>query len=180
MENLFDEPSRKSLPQPTIEDVKHAARKSRELEDKVAGFRFEDLAQNEQFVSAVLQATQAAVRTHQEEKIEALRNAVLNVAIGIDLSQDLRAIFLSFIDTFAPSHMRMLRFLQNRVSAPLDFDPRRERAFSDQLINDLNNRGLLKDGRAYAARGRDDSALIDGSWEVSAMGKQFLQFIAAP
>jgi hypothetical protein len=54
----------------------------KQLEGKVEGFKIENLKENEQFVSTVLAATQAAIRTHQQEKREALRNAVLNVAVG--------------------------------------------------------------------------------------------------
>ena len=54
----------------------------RDLEGRVEGFRFDDLSQNKQFVSQALQAGVAALRSHQTEKLEALRNAVLNVAIG--------------------------------------------------------------------------------------------------
>ena len=51
-------------------------------------------------MSVVLQATQAALRTHQAEKLEALRNAVLNVAAGKGPSDDMQMVFLSFIDSF--------------------------------------------------------------------------------
>ncbi len=39
---------------------------------------FQDIFKNETFNTILLHATQAAVRTHQQEKLEALRNAVLN------------------------------------------------------------------------------------------------------
>lgn len=42
------------------------ARRLHDLETKVDGFRFEELATNEQFASATVQATQAVLRTHQE------------------------------------------------------------------------------------------------------------------
>src|SRR5437868_3543474 len=38
--------------------------------------KLEDLATNEQFISTIMNATAAAVRNHQQEKIEALQNAV--------------------------------------------------------------------------------------------------------
>ncbi|HXF27840.1 MAG TPA: hypothetical protein VN610_11210, partial [Bryobacteraceae bacterium] len=68
---------------------------------------------NEQFISALLQATQAAVKTHHAEKLKALRNAVVNVAIGKDLNEDRDAVFLSVIDQFTPTHLRLLRFFQD-------------------------------------------------------------------
>src|SRR5436853_685215 len=47
------------------------------LEDNVQGFRVETLADREEFISAALQASHSAIRTHHKEKLEALRNAVL-------------------------------------------------------------------------------------------------------
>ena len=97
----------------------------KQLEGKVEGFKIENLKENEQFVSTVLAATQAAIRTHQQEKREALRNAVLNVAVGSGLDQDAEAcgfqgpqgrreaIFLSLIDRYTAWHLRILRLFQN-------------------------------------------------------------------
>jgi len=45
----------------------------KELERHMAGFRVEALVTNEAFISAVLQASQAAIRTHERQKLEALR-----------------------------------------------------------------------------------------------------------
>jgi hypothetical protein len=65
------------------------------LQEKVAGFSAESLAQNEAFVSAALQASRAAIQTHHSEKREALRNALLNIAIGRAPDEDQQAMFLS-------------------------------------------------------------------------------------
>ncbi len=73
------------------------------------GFRLEDLSKNEQFVSATLQATQVALRTHSKEKLEALKSAALNVALGKEVREDLHTIFLGLVDRFAPSHITLLR-----------------------------------------------------------------------
>ena len=48
-----------------------------DLSRKVNGLTFEKLADSDAFVSAFAQATTAALKTHQKEKLEALRNAVL-------------------------------------------------------------------------------------------------------
>lgn len=80
---------------------------------KVDGLTIESLASNEQFISALLQATQAAVKTHHAEKLEALQNAVVNIAIGKELKEDRRNVFLSMIDQFTPTHLRLLRFFQD-------------------------------------------------------------------
>lgn len=214
---IFDEPSRKPLPQPTFEDVEHAGQKGlvsmipiigsagaellgllsspvaarrdawledlerrlRELEATVEGFRFEKLRQNEQFVSATLQATQVALRTHQTEKREALRNALLNVAVAReDLPpDDLQFIFLNLVDRFTPTHLQILSYISNRTGTP---KPQVPNELSNQVVQDLNNQGLLKDKRPYIARNRDYSDLLSVGWEVSPLGAQFLQFIQVP
>jgi hypothetical protein len=150
------------------------------LEGKVPGFRFENLGDDEQFVSAMIQATQSAAKTHRKEKLDALRNAILNIALGHKPAEDLQAIFLNLVDSFTPVHLELLRFFQHRNS----FDTerfRRERYVSDQSIMDLLSRGLIRDTRPFAARGRDsDDSLVINNWEVSALGRQFLDLVANP
>ena len=54
--------------------------KLQELEAK--GLKLDELQKNEEFVSAVMHASQIALRTHQAAKLDALRNAIINVAKG--------------------------------------------------------------------------------------------------
>ena len=85
--------------------MERVSERLKQLEANVEGFKIENLKNNEQFISTVLTATQAANRNHQQEKREALRNAVLNVAVGSGLEQDAQAIFLSLIDRFTAWHL---------------------------------------------------------------------------
>jgi len=156
------------------------ARRLRDLEGKIDGFRFDDLGKNEQFVSATLQATQAALRTHQSEKLAALRNAVMNAAVGRAPSEDLQLIFLNFVDSFTPAHLKILAFFQHPDNTARD-EFRRQRDLTDQVVRDLNDRGLINDTRPYAARNRDDSeSLIYHQWDVTNLGNQFLAFVKLP
>lgn len=82
----------------------------RNLEGRVEGFTIESLAANEKFVSSLMHASLAAVRNHQTEKIEALRNAVLNVAIGRAPDEDLQSMFLHMIDSFTRWHILVLAY----------------------------------------------------------------------
>ena len=215
---IFDEPSRKPLPQPNLQDVGRAGikgllamvpllggpgsellgllsspvaqrrddwfadleRRLHDLEGRVDGFRFDDLGKSKEFVSATLQATQAAIRTHQSEKLEALRNAVMNVALSKGPSEDLQLMFLNLVDTFTPIHLQILAGIQCGNRATLEH-LRNRRDETDQAICDLRDRGLITDPRPYAARNRDSpDALIYYDWDVTNMGKQFLEFITAP
>lgn len=150
-----------------------------ELSEKVDGLTPEALATNEAFISAFAQATTAAIKTHQQEKLAALRNAVLNVSVGRAPSEDLQSIFLNFIDSFAPIHLQVLayRYSKQRPAGPVGAPE-----VSDQAVRDLRDRGLLRDTRSYAARDRDlpVGSLITEPWEATSLGEQFLAFIKAP
>ncbi len=170
----------------------------KQLEGKVEGFKIEKLKENEQFVSTVLTATQAAIRTHQQEKREALRNAVLNVAVGSGLDQDAEAIFLSLIDRYTAWHLRILRLFQNPLELgaakgqrPDNYyiggsrarlleayypDMLGQRQFYDITVSDLHAQGLLdiQDLQTMVtAQGMFQKVTTD--W-----GDRFLKFITSP
>lgn len=45
----------------------------------------------------------------------------------------------------------------------------------------VHDNGLVKDTRLYVARNREMSGpLVDYRWEVTKVGKQFLEFVEAP
>lgn len=73
----------------------------------------ESLLSNPDFVAFVMATTQAAVLTSSEEKLNALRNAILNLATGVDVGEDQRSVFLRAISDLTPTHLRILRILQN-------------------------------------------------------------------
>lgn len=78
-----------------------------------SGIKPEDLQNNDAFIDAVLVASQIAVRTSQEEKIEALRNAVINSALPNPPEESLQQFFLHLIDIFTVWHLRILYLFQN-------------------------------------------------------------------
>ena len=144
--------------------------------------KLESLGEDPAFVTTMMHATHIAFRSHQEEKLEALRNAVVNSAIGKAPQDDLQAIFLNLIDAFTPTHLRILKYFQNRGS----LDPsaiqglRDARAVTDVMVNDLARDGLIEDHRPYAARGRDSGeSLLISDWTLSKLGSQFIDFISS-
>jgi hypothetical protein len=151
-----------------------------DLSEKVSELTPEALAKNEAFVSAFAQASQVALKTHQAEKLEALRNVVLNIALGHCPADDLQTIFLNLVDSFTTVHLQLLRFYQNRN--PVDQQRfRSQRYVSDQATMDLLSRGLIQDTRPIAARNRDfDESAVNGDWPTSSLGKQFLELVSNP
>jgi hypothetical protein len=130
-------------------------RRLQDLENTVGGFRFADLENNEQFVSATLQATQAALRTHQKEKLEALRNAVLNVAIGEEPDANRQQYFLALADRFSEKHFAILRFLHDPAGlfrSRSQTTPTLNHVQSKVLINTLVAQAF-PDGRSKAENG---------------------------
>lgn len=165
----------------------------RALEARVEGFTVGALADNEAFVSAVMQASQAAVRTHQQAKREALRNAVLNVAVGRAPDEDRQAMFLGWVDAFTPWHLRLLRVFHDPRAA-LDRMPgvgagslgqlierafpelRGQRAFYDQVWRDLYAHGLTNTESLHTMM--TGGGLLER--RTTELGDAFLAFIAAP
>lgn len=168
----------------------------RKLEERVDGFTIESLAQDEAFVTAMLRASHAALRTHQKEKRRALRNAVLNVAIGRAPEDDLQLIFLGLIDDLTPLHLRMLALFADPMkdeavrnalesismgglSLVLEKgvpELRGKRELSDLIYKDLEGRGLLVGGGLHVTmtgRGLRDK-------RTTALGDDFLRFVASP
>jgi hypothetical protein len=87
---------------------------------------FERLKDEPSFTTVLVNASQMAVRTHQKEKIRALRNAVLNAALGILPDDTERAIVLGLVDQLTPAHVAILSVMQN---------PRANQQVSQRLAN---------------------------------------------
>ncbi len=78
-----------------------------------APLSFEELAEDPAFIDAVVHATRAAQATHQQEKLDALRNAVLNSTLVGAPDVDEQARFFRLIDQFTPAQLRMLAYLND-------------------------------------------------------------------
>lgn len=180
-----------------LEDL---ARRLHDLEGKIEGFRFDDLGQNEQFVSATLQATQSALRTHQKEKLEALRNALLNIAIERSPDEDEQTMFLGYIDELSTWHIRLLVFLQNplklvnerkgrteyymgSISQPLEEvypELRGKREFYDQIMRDLRSRGFINSSADVLHTTMTASTSGMFAKRTTETADRFLSFITSP
>lgn len=174
--------------------MEEVAQTLQELE-RNRGIRLEDLQANEVFIDTVLHASQVVLRTSQEEKRRALRNAVLNAALPHAPEQSLQQMFLNFVDTFTVWHLRLLKlfhnpkawFAANKKPFPdlymgglnhvlTSAYPGLERGFYDQVWRDLYLSGLVStDGlhTMMTAQGLEAQRASD-------LGSQFLRFIEEP
>jgi hypothetical protein len=158
-----------------------------ELSETVEGLTPEKLAASEEFNSAFAQAAQAAIKTHQEEKLDALRNAVLNVAAGTAPEDHFQAFYLSLIDTLTPTHLRMLRHFKGQQSVKIIDSPEWLKSnVAAQIAKDLLDRGLLGSGPGHHVTPDRNQLIIgrDGVYTFHAaptlLGNEFLSFITNP
>jgi hypothetical protein len=145
--------------------VRKIATRIVELEAKVGGFDVNNLQENETFVSAFLHASGIAARTHHEEKLEALANAVMRAATSESADEDISQMYLYLVDRLTPSHIVLLSYfndhfrwmeardtpgahiengwITNFDEAIPDFKGRRFHFYA--VIQDLINLGLLRE-----------------------------------
>jgi len=157
----------------------------------------EDLQSNEAFITATTRASQAALRTHHEEKLEALRNAVLNSALPHPPEESLQQIFIQWVDEMTVDHIRFLLLFRN----PLDWFQKNHCKFPQASITSSLSQVLLS---AYPQLGSDRSLYELIASELSAkklftgdmhtmmsssgvsnkrtteLGDRFVDFITAP
>ncbi|MYH61809.1 MAG: hypothetical protein F4148_08600 [Caldilineaceae bacterium SB0675_bin_29] len=158
------------------------------------GVNLDSLKENEEFIDTVLQATHIALRSHQEEKHKALRNAILNTAIDAAPTDMRRQMFLRYIDEFTPEHLSILTLFDNPTgwfaSEEFPFPGmsmgglshvlekafptlKNEREIYDQMWKDLYQRGLVNtDGLHTTMSGNGLRAS-----RTSELGKAFLRFV---
>jgi hypothetical protein len=129
-----------------------------DLIDRVDWLTPRSLAQNDTFLDAVAHATTIAASTGQQEKLNALRNAVLNAALPGDIDADMQAMFLRHVGDLTPAHLRALKLLadvsSHRRRTPTAYMPLFEqhiakfrsgaREFYEQLDRDLSAAGLIR------------------------------------
>lgn len=167
-----------------LEQLAHAIK---EVNDKVADLTPEKLAEDEVFITTALHATEIAVRTHQQEKIEALQNAVVNAALQSAPDETMQHIFLNYVDSLTPSHIQMLASINRRervhpyelsdiVILPSEVKKQLGAVFC-QIMSDLEQRGLIIKGEALRAAPHRIVSIEDQP-DTTALGKLFLEFIS--
>jgi hypothetical protein len=132
------------------------------LKSKIELVDFESPA----FQTAFIHASQIATRTHQEQKLEALRNIILNSSIPKSLEDDILAIFLNWIDYFSELHISTLRHLHYLDS----YDPEQlhtyfpmleeKRPIYNQVLKDLADRGLITLKEKFITEEEDDDIAL--------------------
>jgi hypothetical protein len=167
-----------------------------ELKKRVDNFNIEDLAQNEAFVSATIQASRIAAGTHKEDKRKILRNALLNIALGGGPDEDTQQIFLNIVDAFTASHVRVLDVLwrgPNLMDGKTLWDqnhvPMNARNYGkaiELLVPQLKGQGALAEYILTDLRSRGFTQLnaltmaFPTGGTITGIGVQFMRFVLHP
>jgi len=167
------------------------------LEGQVDDLKPEKLFKNKIFITTMTQATQVAIRNHQKEKLEALRNAVLNSALPNAPDENRQTIFLNFVDRFTEVHLHILKFLQEpkgyakkrgvdfpewtmaNKSTALELaipELKPQRDLYDLIVKELNAMGLIMGDSLHV--GMTGHGATQSS--TTSLGNQFLDFIKEP
>jgi len=161
---------------------------------EVRQVNLDELQNNDVFMDLLLSANRVAILNSQEEKKEALRNAIENAAVGDGLDEALQHMFIHWIDELSVWHLRLLKFFRNPkewaerhgISFPSYYassasqllevafpELKERRNFYDQVWRDLHQRGLVSVDSLHT--------LVSGQGlynnQSSEMGMQFLEFI---
>lgn len=142
------------------------------------------LAHNPQFIDAVLEASRIALRTSRAEKLDALRNAVLNSAIRTETNTTIHEILLNLIDALTPMHLQFLQHfatVKKSTTTTSDgfasfFPELKDSPLLYRTIwKDLQDRGLIESDAPIPSKQKGTITL-----EVSELGLRLLRFITAP
>ena len=164
-----------------VQKVEHLERRVGQLDSRM---------RSELFVSVAIQATVAAAKTHEPEKRQALRNAILNTAVS-QTPDEIRALmFVAWLDQFTEWHIRVLRVLAepegflNREGPSVSISraeqvlerafPQLPRAITEHIVRDLAARELTTLGTIA------DPIFPKGEGALSELGNEFLAFITEP
>ena len=161
-----------------------------ELKDKSEEFRPERLAKNDMFQTALWTAAQAAIRNHQKEKHEYLRNAVLNSVKSGGLAESIQLIFLQLVDRLTVLHVKVLAELNTTgpwVWTPSEeaepmvpfeeimgrFSGELDRGLFRAIVSDLDAAQLVKrfsDGQVGGMRVSHERGTTD-------LGRAFVEYV---
>ena len=86
----------------------------RTIEERITKLEgtLEDIGNNESFTTALIKATELAMRTASQEKMKYLANAVVN-SFKLNLEEEKLIIFMDLLDKYTISHIKSLHFFYN-------------------------------------------------------------------
>jgi len=167
--------------------------KLNDLEERNNGL-INGLRENDEFISFLLESSQIALKTHQEEKLTILKNVISNFIMETPEDYDKKYSFLKIIEEITPSHIEILNYIhinELEINENINGFPQLyEKYFKSRKIDkfyfrkcvfDLEKQSLIRinkdfndyfDGTGYVST--DEGA---PSIKILDIGKEFVQFI---
>ena len=169
------------------------------LHNRLDDFDIESLVDNDTFVTTVMELTQIAVRTSQQEKIASLRNAALNSALPSTPDDTRIKIFCRWVDQFTPTHIKILKVFMSPEIPSIDLQDNSwkeninlsilgqliETTYPElvgnyelhiQIIKELYDEGLISNTfPSLMMMNR-----IEHSPKITPLGDEFLRFLESP
>jgi hypothetical protein len=135
-----------------------------------------ELASNEVFLSAVMEASQQAIRTHQAEKIEALLNSIKSSARET-IESDYQKLFYNYLNQFTVMHLGLIKSIEincNQSKEPWE-----------KLIQEISTQYFSGDARLFytmveeleVGKGLIESR--DQDYILTDLGYKFQKFISS-
>jgi len=149
------------------------------------------LADDDVFIDICLKTTELAIKTSEDEKLQALKNALLNSIDNEAVDISMQQVFLGYIDIFTVWHIKLLKLfdnpsiyrdkLQNLYSGSLIKvievaypELIAEEEFTRQIFKDLYLKGLLNT-ESLAGMMTADGMLAK---RTTKMGQDFIYYIS--
>ena len=164
-----------------------------QIEDKLKNLdlSLEDIGNNEAFTSAMMKATDIALKTAEDEKRLYLANAVRNT-IEANIEESVMMIYLDLLDKYTVWHIRILNLFHNpKAFSQVDVsniisgsasivveqvypEIAKEKNLLDKIVKDLQNDGMMAEG-SYMHAVMTANGIV--SSRTTDLGNKFLQFI---
>lgn len=164
-----------------------------QVEEKLCDLKLslDDIGNNELFASAMMKATDIAIKTAEDEKRQYLASAVKNSAMA-SIDESVMMIYLDLLDKYSLWHIRILHLFRN----PKAFDQvhvdgimmgsasivveqvypeiAKEKELLDKIVKDLHNDGMMSEG-FYMHAGMTSNGVAAS--RTTELGNKFLKFI---
>lgn len=81
--------------------------------EEIGALNFDKLSNDPKFLNVIIKATEEALKTSSERKLEALKNTVLNTSINASPEDAKCQMFLNHIQAFTEWHLRVLELIDD-------------------------------------------------------------------
>lgn len=159
-----------------------------ELDKRYNDLKYENLALNELFHTAFNILSKIAIQTHQKEKLEILKSALINTVIIKNIDENYKLMFINNLEKLTELHLNIFAFLNNWDDNKVKQFPdilSQSNNYFDEFVSKSNVDGNLYDLICLDLKnwGLIESTLEESKtykmnyYYITEYGKKFAQFI---